>query len=577
MADQEPGNRNPLLGKEAEDRRRTRNLLDARARQAGADGESGSSGGGKDAVEALLAAQYRAAVGRGPGAATNRDKAATAATYYETRKRRQVREGQFDTPEENLRRSPEVIQANVHLARSADPNTAAQASGLNPEYLRQVQRGLTYSDVGEVLYGDDDRAERLERAAAEGLRDRITGSTPPEQVWRLALDDRTLNKMDPRHLIQAQLSAAMAQEAEAREALERVNERIDGEHPLLADSLGRAMASDPNWRDSNTSKDLNWPAIAARSSVRLDDSSARTPEQEWNQAATGYDARRDRVDLDAWRDRFESLAAGVVGGKAAWESLVNRLNHAKEKIAGFADRYRENLQREEQRAERGTGNGYPAADAALTTADQLRGVPADDLARATPADRVTALNAQAAAYREQAAASGTEIRAADPRQAADSVLPGNIADAVRAHNASGSGLRRPVREMVEADARQSGTDWLNQRAREQGRDLGQGSGVRQGRAEADRRAAARGAAVGEGSNVRVGRIHGTAGGVRSSDVRARHSGGDRVGAVRGDSRLPRSAVQKRAALARLSKHQTTARTRNAVLAQRERRTTTARR
>ncbi|MBX9388890.1 hypothetical protein ACFONH_05325 [Streptomonospora nanhaiensis] len=554
MADHDPGNRDPLLGAEAEDRRRTRGLLDARAREAGADGDTGSSGGGKDAVEALLTAQYLAEVGRGPGAASNRDKAATAATHYELRKRGLVREGQFDTPEENLRQSPDIVQANVNLARNADPAAAAQASGLSPEYLREWQRRLAYDDVAAVVYGDDDRAERLERAAAEGLRDRTTGSTPPEQVWRLALDDRTLNKLQPRHLVQVQLSAALSQEAESRDALERANERLEASHGLLGDSVNRAMLSDPNWRGSGTSKDLNWTAIAARASVQLDDSASRTPEQEWNQAATGYDARRDRVDLDAWRDKFESLAAAVVDGKAAYESLVNRLNHAKEKIPGFAERYRENLRREEQRTERGNGNGFPPADAALATADQLRGVPSG-------ADRVAALNAQAVALRERAAASGPEITPADPHQAADSVLPGNMAEAVRAHSASGSGLRRPVQEAAEADARQGGTDWLRQRSA--GLQSGEG-GARLGRAEADQRARGTGTGVGEGSNVRVGRVHGTAGGVRSSDVRARHGRGDRVRAVQGDSAMPRRPTQRLAAGARVRKHQT--RQRNAVLA-----------
>jgi hypothetical protein len=371
--------------------------------------ESGDKGGGgnKEIAEALLLAAMGAALGRtGLG---NKEVLGRAAVHGALRKRRAQSRGEAFFPEESVGYSPNVALAGVGLARRADARMVAQALGVEVARVRQVQRDLRIQDMDGVLRADYHTGV-IEQAARAHLWQQGPGGpeTPPEQVWRLALDEDTnLSKMEPRDLAQGWLSAANSHEPGAREAQERFFAALAERGWEIAESIERHTVKDVNYVGDPHSSRIDANSIMSAASPRANGRPMQTMEEAWNKAIPAL--KDPRSDLDKERDAIESLVTAVQDGRAPGSAVLNAIDSAKG-LPGLAKNYEKGLKAAEARAAKGDSLTFPQGEALLYGLDKHRGFPVND-----PRDRAQdtrAVNTGGAALRAQDPAAAV---AADPR------------------------------------------------------------------------------------------------------------------------------------------------------------------
>jgi hypothetical protein len=484
--------------------------------------ESGDKGGGgnKEIAEALLLA-----------AMGSKEVVAKAALHGALRKRRVQSRGEAFFPEEHVGYSPNVAMASLGLARQADARGVAQALSVDVRQVREVQRNLRIQDMDAVLRADYHTGV-IEQAARANLWQQGRGGpdTPPEQVWRLALDDNVdLGRWDPRDLAQGWLSAANSHEPGAREAREKFYEAIGDNHAQAGEAIDRQIGKDVNFVGDPHSSRIDANSVMSAASPQVNGRPMQTMEEAWNKAIPAF--KDPRSDPNKLRDTAESLITAAHDGKVPGAALLNMIDNAKRTFPGFTENYKKGLNTAEARVAKGDPNKFPQGDAILYALDKNRGFPVP-----VPRDRAQdtrAVNTGGATLRAQDPAAAV---AADPR-----LLLGE-----------GAGLHKSAGQL------KLGHERLNPSARPEvglAEATSRGTGAANG---SENLRYANGARVrarhGDGQGVRLGgnerRAEVREGNRNSRVSRRTYHSGDVARGVHGDTRLPRDSVRMRKAVTR---------------------------
>ncbi|RKS06196.1 hypothetical protein DFP74_1820 [Nocardiopsis sp. Huas11] len=521
-----------LTDEVAEARRLTAaRFAELKANMGSESGDKGGGGGNKDFAEALLLAVMGSTVSR--TGLSNQGSLARAAVHGALRKRSEQSRGAAFFAEEHVGYSPNVAMAALGLARKADPRMVAQALGVDVARVRQAQQSLRLQDMDGVLRADYHTGV-IEQAARANLWQQGPGGpdTPPEQVWRLALDENTdLGKMSARDLAQVWLSAANSQEPGAREAQEKAFDALAENHHLeIAESIERHTWKDVNFVGDPHSSRIDANSVMSAASPQADGRPMQTMEEVWNKAIPAV--KDPGADPNKVRDSVESLIAAALDGKAPGASLLQVVNDAK-RIPGFTEAYNKGLEKSEARAAKGGADTFPQGEALLYALDKNRGFPTNE-----PRDRdqdVRAVNAGGAALRSP----NDPAVAADPRLVLSegAKLPKGVGQVRLGQERLGaSAVNRPEVGLAEADARRTGAAKGSTDVRS-----ANGAGVR--------------ARHEDGQGVRVDRKERraeiTAGNRHSGEQRQNYLRGKAASTVGGDSQPPQGKRAAQAAKVRL--------------------------
>ncbi|WP_143831864.1 hypothetical protein [Nocardiopsis sp. CNR-923] len=421
---------------------RARQLVAARwaaLQKAIGSGEGGGGGGNKEIAEALLLTTLGATVVRGRLSSAGYLRRAAVEGALRKRSARSRGEGFFGEAETPF--SPDISMAGLSLARQADPSLVARKLGLDADRVREVQRNLRIQDMDAVLRGDYHRGVIEQAARVNVWRQGPDPNTPPEQLWRRALDeDVDISSMKDRERALIWLSAANSTEPGAREAQAKAYDEL----PIqMREAIERHTVKDINFTGDPHSARIDANSIMSAASPQANGRPMETMEQLWTRSIPAF--KDPREDLGKLRDTAESLSAAVLDGRAP----VNALTQVKanlmynKALPDFTKDFEAARQRSQARADKGLGRPFFQGDGILDALDKARGFPVTDQPRGR-AGFIAAGNA----IKAQLRAHGT-ARTANPRLTMDSRLPETIGQVHRAHRLGGaSGVVSPHRAVT---------------------------------------------------------------------------------------------------------------------------------